>query len=140
MKLIGKLQSVQNSAVHLIRKKENLQHLSTEEYLRKLHWLPVKKRILFKVLLLVHKCLNGFVPVALTSLLAYGDSGRTNKLIHSCSKGEFGDRAFSRCGPKLWNLLPMNIRIESSTEDFKTKLKTFLFQESCDLLTKINEQ
>ena len=37
--------------------------------LRKLHWLPVCKRILFKMLLLVYKSLNGLAPEYINDLL-----------------------------------------------------------------------
>ena len=51
--------SSSNSAIHLLKKRGNKLNTSTEELLRELHWLPVHKRIVFKVLLLMHKCLLG---------------------------------------------------------------------------------
>ena len=39
------------------------------------------------------------------------------------------ERSFQVAGPKLWNLLPLNLRMEEETEEFKKKLKTFLFRE-----------
>ena len=137
--LIRKLQSVQNSAVHMIRKKENFQNLSTEAYIKKLHWLPVEKRIFFKLLLLVHKCVHGKAPKSLSALVKFGGSSRTNKLEVPRSKGMFGSRAFSISGPKLWNLIPKDIRCEAITDTFKTKLKTFLFKDSGELARKFKE-
>ena len=134
--LIKKLQSVQNSAVQLIRKRQNQTHLSTREYLKKFHWLPVKERIVFKLLLLVHKCMIGNAPESLSNLLQFGGSSRTNKLEEPRSNGVYGDRSFSRAGPKLWNLLPANIRMQKDTEKFKTNLKTFLFEEPEKLLIR----
>ena len=43
--------------------------------------------------------------------------------------GEMGERSFSVAGPKLWNMLPKDVRVERDTEEFKKKLKTFLFRE-----------
>ena len=37
----------------------------------------------------------------------------------------YGDRAFSHVAPKLWNLLPNEIKVED-VEDYKKKLKSFL--------------
>ena len=125
---IKKLQSVQNSAVHLIRKRMN-QHVSTAELLKKFHWLPVKKRIAFKILLVVHKCLLGEAPVSLRSMIVMGGSTRTKKLEEGKCNGEMGERSFSIAGPKLWNLLPMEVRVEENSDEFKKKLKTFLFRE-----------
>ena len=42
----------------------------------------------------------------------------------------FGDRAFAKAGPTLWNDLPDDIRKASSVENFKNKLKTFLFRNA----------
>ena len=126
--LLKKLQSVQNSGVHLIRKRMNEQ-VSTIDLLKRFHWLPVKKRILFKILLFVHKGLLGNAPDSLSSMLIMGNSMRTRKLVEKPCKGVMGERSFSVAGPKLWNLLPLDIRMEKRTEIFKKKLKTFLFQE-----------
>ena len=39
----------------------------------------------------------------------------------------YGDRAFAVAAPKLWNNIPYNIRSAASIGQFKTQLKTFLF-------------
>jgi hypothetical protein len=39
----------------------------------------------------------------------------------------FADRAFSVYGPNIWNSLPYYIRCSPNLDDFKKKLKTFLF-------------
>ena len=42
-----------------------------------------------------------------------------------------GDRAFSIAVPKIWNSFPDSIRnFEQSSDEFKKKLKTFLFREA----------
>ena len=127
--LVRKLQTVQNSAVHLIRKRMNTPQIRTEELLRRFHWLPVKKRIVFKILLVVHKCLLGKAPRSLCAMLVIGASSRTRKLEEKSCNGVFGERSFQIAGPKLWNWLPLDLRIEEDTEEFKSKLKTFLFRE-----------
>ena len=50
---IAKLQSVQNSAAHLVIGAKHSDHITP--ILDDLHWLPVRKRILFKLLLIVYK-------------------------------------------------------------------------------------
>ena len=50
-------------------------------------------------------------------------------LLHvptTCRKS-FGDRAFSKAGPALWNLPPYEIRLSLSLDSFKINLKTFLY-------------
>ena len=40
----------------------------------------------------------------------------------------YGKRAFSVAAPELWNNLPEDIKSANSIDDFKRKLKTFLFK------------
>ena len=46
------------------------------------------------------------------------------------SRTRYGDRAFSRCGPRIWNSLPLDIRQSTSEQIFRKKLKTFLFSQA----------
>ena len=126
---LNKLQAVQNSAIHLTRKRENKSGISSKDYLRKFHWLPVNKRIKFKLLLMIHNCLYGKAPTLLCDMFKYGASSRTNRLEERRSIGVYGDRSISIGGSKLWNLLPISIRMEKVTNVFKKKIKTFLFRE-----------
>ena len=38
-----------------------------------------------------------------------------------------GDRAFAKAAPELWNSLPQSLRDITSLDQFKSRLKTFLF-------------
>ena len=134
--LIKKLQSVQNSAIYLLKKRGNIINLSTDEILKELHWLPVKKRIIFKMLLMVHQCLHQNAPKLLMQRLEFGDSSRTGKLVEKRCNGLFGERSFSVGAPKLWNMLPLDLRAERETDEFKKKLKTFLFKNDNGLGSK----
>ena len=127
--LLNKLQSVQNSAMHIIRKRTNQHDKSTNELFKKYHWLPVKKRIIFKMMLIVHKCLLGTAPESLCKMFKLGSSDRTMKLEEHSYLGVMGERSFSVAGSKLWNLLPKEVRVEADTDEFKRALKTFLFRE-----------
>jgi len=51
------MQSVQNAAVRLVTGTRRSEHITP--VLMSLHWLPVRRRITFKVATIVHKCLNG---------------------------------------------------------------------------------
>ena len=64
---IHKLQTIQNSLVRIIY---NLPpRSSTEHLLNTLHWLPISKRITFKVALLAFKCKHGLAPTYLNDLI-----------------------------------------------------------------------
>ena len=81
------------------------------------------------MLLIVHKCLLGRAPESLCNMFQLGGSERTKKLEERACQGAMGERSFSVAGAKLWNLLPKEVRTEEDTEEFKKKLKTFLFRE-----------
>lgn len=136
--LLNKMQCVQNSAARLVRKKKMFRG-STADFIRECHWLPIRERIVFKICLLVHKCLFGTAPKCLSEMLVFVKSGRTMKLVQSTYKTSFGERCFGRVAPKIWNLLPLDIRSEADEEQFKKKLKTFLFNGFSVFEQKIKE-
>ena len=57
---IAKLQHVQNAVAELVLNKTKYD--SATEALKELHWLPIRFRIIHKLLILVHKSLKGNAP------------------------------------------------------------------------------
>ena len=43
------------------------------------------------------------------------------------TNSRFGDRCFAAAGPRLWNMLPIQLRLCDSLGQFKRLLKTRLF-------------
>lgn len=105
--------------------------------LKKLHWLPMEQRIKFKILLLVFRALDGTAPDYLCELLSVYTPSRNLRsadcnllnVIKTRLK-TYGDRAFSSAGPREWNALPIHIRQANSLQNFKSQLKTHLFNEA----------
>lgn len=135
--LIARLQMVQNSAARLLTGVRKYEHISP--VLMSLHWLRVQCRIDFKVLLLVFKSLNGLAPLYLSDLLGEYRPERTlrsaNQNLLTVPKSKLksrGDRAFAIAAPKLWNTLPLHIRISPTLHIFKSKLKTYFFTKAYD--------
>jgi hypothetical protein len=129
---IQKLQLIQNHAARIIARKKKYEHI---EHIRKeLHWLPVEFRLKYKILLLVFKCLHELAPVYLCQLLELYMPSRSlrsssqNLLIEKQPRTKIGERAFSVCGPKLWNRLPVHVRNIGDIDAFKMELKTYLFK------------
>ena len=58
--LLQRLQYVQNAAARLVTRTGQCEHITP--VLRELHWLPVRRRIKFKITTLVFKELNGLAP------------------------------------------------------------------------------
>ena len=103
--------------------------------LTELHWLPVRKRIQFKVLLLTFKALHDQSPGYLSSLIeerkvrpGLRTSGLSLRVPNTRLK-TYGDRAFSAVAPRLWNSLPVILRRIDDLETFKADLKTYLFRQ-----------
>jgi len=72
---IEKLQSVQNTAACLITGSRRCDHIS--HLLVQWHWLPVRRRVEYKVACLVHQSLSGEAPAYLTDdINLVDDSGR----------------------------------------------------------------
>ena len=122
---IDKLQSVQNAAIRLIFGRYKYDRLPISDLFLKVHWLKLRERIIFKMCLIVHKCIWSLAPESLSSMIIIMNT-RTCLLNEKKFANSFGERAFSRSGPKLWNNLPFRIRMETDTEVFKKLLKSFL--------------
>jgi len=134
LSLLHRLQSIQNTAARILTGTPKHAHITP--VLRDLHWLPVGKRILYKTLLLVFKALHHLAPVYIQELIVEHRPSRNLRssnqrllVVPYTSSSLVQSRAFSVVGPRLWNDLPYDIRIEQSIELFKTKLKTFLFRD-----------
>ena len=108
-----------------------------DELLESLHWLPVKYRILYKVLMLVYKCPNNLASEYLSSLLVpytqepYGPRSHNLDLLSVPDSKHItiGDRAFSHGAVFEWNKLPLELQHSSSVNVFKTMLKTYSFDK-----------
>ena len=133
--LIGKVQKVQNVAAKLILNKKKFD--SSTECMKELHWLPIRARMEFKVLMLVYKCLHNKAPLYLRDLIKKREcrreglrSGEDNLMLEVpyTLKSTFTSRSFNVYGPVMWNSLPYNIRNRSSLQKFKIDLKTHLFK------------
>ncbi|XP_074476551.1 uncharacterized protein LOC141758790 [Sebastes fasciatus] len=132
---INKLQLVQNAAARLLTHTKSWHHITP--VLKDLHWLPVSHRISYKILTLTYKALHQLAPPYLSELLSPYQPQRS---LRSTSAGllstptsklrSFGDRAFSRAAPKLWNSLPNLIRDSDSLTTFQSRLKTHLFSSA----------
>ena len=122
--LLNKLQYVQNCAARLIFKRRKFDQVT--DIMRDLHWLKIRNRIQYKILLTIHKCLYGQSPHELNELLLV-ESSRTLNLRINAYRTMFGNRAFSVYAGKHWNSLPLCLKMESDNVQFKKRLKTYLF-------------
>jgi hypothetical protein len=128
---IHRLQLVQNSLARVVIPSTLRRHHITP-VLRKLHWLPVKQRIIFKIASITYKSLHYQQPSYLFDLLTpVAHSGRRssskNLLNFQRVTTISGERSFFSSAPKIWNSLPTSLRLSSTYSSFRSSLKTFLF-------------
>lgn len=130
---LNRMQVLLNSAARILTRTNIRDHITP--VLESLHWLPIRFRVDFKVLMLTYNALHGLAPQYLTELLTpYTPkrdlrSSETGLLtVPSTHLRLMGDRAFSSLAPKLWNSLPIEIRQTKSFGIFKSQLKTYFFR------------
>ena len=98
--LLNCLQLVQNRAACTVTFTKKYEHI-TPSFID-LHWLPVEYSIIYKILMLLYKALNGLSPSYISNLLSFCTSSYH---LHSCSKKllqvprsmlrSYGDQRFS---------------------------------------------
>ena len=99
--------------------------------LQKLHWLPVKQRIHFKILATTPKCITGKAPEYLWALVhktiikILRSSNQLLLQMHVSKLKPYGEGTFSMSGVTLWNRLPEEVRNKLSLERFKLLLKSY---------------
>ena len=137
---IKQLQCVQNIAAKVVFQADK--YASPKECMKNLHWLPVHKRVEHKLLTIVYKCIKGIAPDYLQELLkkhvpirpglCSGNSS-IKLVVPRVTRHTFAARSFSVCGPRLWNSLPADITAAPTVDQFKKKLKTYMFKQIYDL-------
>ena len=134
--LINKIQRVQNKAARVVSRTPRQEHITP--ILRDMHWLPVQRRIEYKVLLYTFKSLHDLSPEYLKDLVQHHQSSRTlrsnhlNQLSVPRTRTRYGDRTFSHAAACLWNSLPSHLTTICSIDCFKRSLKTHLFKVQYD--------
>jgi hypothetical protein len=131
---INKLQRIQNHLARVVCQIPCRTHISPT--LARLHWLPVRQRIEFKLALLTWKALNVKQPVYLSELLTRRGAVQSrslrdqNTLCVPRVNSRAGQRAFCTAAPCIWNALPTSITAATTLSLFKSRLKTYLFKQA----------
>ena len=141
--ILKKLQNVQNRAARLIKGIRLRERITPS--LIELHWLPVKARIEYKILLMVFKTMKFGEPTYLRANLAsFGletnvtvrHANDAHRLFEPRTNRNIGERAFKYHAPRLYNRLPLEMRQMQEVRKFKKSLKTFIFNKCYDMQTK----
>ena len=128
---IARLQRVQNCLASVVTNAPRFSR--SVPILKRLHWLPVKFRIHFKICVIIFQTLKENKPAYLADLLVrpncskYLRSTNSNRFVVPRIKTKTGSRACSISGPALWNALPVSIHNAKTILTFRKLLKSHLF-------------
>jgi len=139
--ITDRLQPFLNAAAHVVSNTGKFDRGLTHLLHSKLHWLYVPQRILHKLGVTVHRCLQGKAPQYLvncchpTSDVASRQRLRSSSLHHLVlpqhRRSTLGHRVFSVASPMAWNVLPDNLRDPSlGVDNFRKTLKTHMFRNA----------
>ncbi|KAJ8021194.1 hypothetical protein HOLleu_38321 [Holothuria leucospilota] len=133
--ICNRLQRIQNTAARIVSRVGK--HTSVTRLCKDLHWLPIRARIEYKILILVFRAINSGTPSYLSGIVKHQSRNRPVRSHHlhqlqtpASNTKAYGDRCFFYAAPRLWNALPPSLRCIDQLELFKHHLKTFLFS-SC---------
>ena len=112
-KNFARLQHLRNTAARLIMRVPKYSNITP--VLKGLHWLPVRERVCFKIMLLVHRVVNCRGPVYLRYLICIYTPTRslrtegTKQLKRPKTNCKAGDTSFLAAAPNLWKRPPFSI-------------------------------
>ena len=135
-KPISHLQRIQAICAKLTLKKSKFD--STTEAFAQLHWLPIRKRINFKIATITYKCIYRTAPQYLKDLLTFtptprnlrSSTGKTGLIVPFTKCRTLAAWSFSISAPTGWNQLPSTLREITNFELLKRKLKTHYYHKA----------
>ena len=135
--IVLSLQRTLNRAVRFIFNLKRTDHIT--QYLYKLHILPVKYRIKFKVSLIAYKIVRKTAPEYLqenfkmfrpTTTINLRPAKCRDRLMFEESVDEYLPKSCYSAIISEWNDLPYAIRAITTIDGFKRQLKTFYFRQA----------
>ena len=132
-----KLQRVLNAAARVVSNTRKFDRGLSQLLHDELHWLDVPGRVAFKLIVTVHRCLNGRAPNYLLNHVIPVSTIVSRQRLRSAQQNTlvvpryrlatYGRRAFSVAGPTAWNSFPLAFRDPTISDAcFRRHLKTVL--------------
>ena len=127
--VISDLQHIQNTATRILAKCGH-SFFHSKIILNKLHWLPIKQRIVYKILITTHKVYHSIAPKYICDFFTLREYKRElstndqmNLVVPLVKRKHFGERSFSYAAPREWNKLKLSIRKSEVWNLLRKKLK-----------------
>jgi hypothetical protein len=127
-KVTYQLQKIQNAAARTLTGARKRDHITPQ--LQQLHWLPIKRRVEYKILVLAFKAKHGLAPAYFNDLVELYKtsrnlrSGDAHQLVEPrtiLTTG--GNRSFQKGASILWNSLPLALRQMDSINTYLFKIE-----------------
>ena len=140
--ITDRLQRLLNAAARVVSNTGKFDRGLTHLLHSELHRLDIPQRILHKLGVTVHRCLQGKAPQypvncchptsdVACSRQRLRSSSRHHLVVPRHRRSTLGRWAFFVTGPMAWNALPDDLRDPSlSADNFRKKLKMHLFQNA----------
>ena len=119
----NKLQMVQTTLARVVTPTKKRDHI--QPTLKRLHWLPIRQRVNYKVAMLTYAIRLSGEKHHLNAMLIDHRPTRTLRstdehlIVEPRTKLCSADRAFSVAAPKLWNTLPADIKNSNTITIFR---------------------
>ena len=137
---LDRLSRIQKILCRIVTKIPSRSSISTA--MKKLHWLPLKYRIDFKMNLLTFKALNSGFPAYLKEYLTPFKSIKNTRrcnpdlnyllephvIPRQHTSPSYFQSSYAYLAPRLWNSLPVDARSAVSVFSFRRKLKHYYFK------------
>ena len=133
-KTVNRVQRTLNATIRFVTDARKHDHIT--DHAKRLHILPIKQRIKYKVCLLVHKTIYGQMPEYIKELVQLeGPSNLRSgndlpRVIPMRSGSNKTDMRFKFAAAKIFNELPLSIRRTESLLSFRQHLKTYMFRDA----------
>ena len=130
LNLKKRIQVVQNKCIRFCLDLENTAHIGYKEF-EKINWLNTSDRFLQCLCSSAFKFIKGKCPEYMNEVfqIAHQSNMTTRssylKLSHPFRKTNMGQKNLSFLAPKEWNKLPMELKVCSSINIFKHRVKSF---------------
>jgi len=129
--LSKKIQCAQNKCIRFCLKLNSYTHLDKQHF-EEINWLPIQERINQHICVNVYKYFNQNAPTYMSDIFIpqktlINTRNSMFRLKTQIKKSNMGQNSLSCLGPKLWNILPDEIKSSKSTNSFKHKVKNRFF-------------
>ena len=122
--ILSDFQHIQNTDARILGKCGH-SFIYSKVILKKLHWLPIKQRIVYKILITTYTVYHSIAPKYMCDLVTrreYKGELRTNDqmnlVVPLVKRKHFGEHSFTYATPREWNKLELSIRKSEILKSF----------------------